>query len=258
MSSSAAVEGAVALALLDLAGATRTTAAIAAIAQRAENDFVGMPCGILDQTAAVSCTDGHALFFDVRTGTATQVPFDPATDGLEVLVIDTRANHALAGSEYADRRAGCERAAKTLGVAVLRDVSRSDSPAAFKQLPAELVPLVRHVVTENQRVLDAVDLLSAGALTDLGPLLDASHQSLRHDFRVSCRELDVAVEAARRAGALGARMTGGGFGGSAIALVELAARGSVVDAVQSAFRREGLRAPRIFGAIPSSGAGRDR
>jgi len=258
LSSSAAVECAVALALLDLAGATWTSAEVAAIAQRAENDFVGMPCGILDQTAAVSCADGHALFFDVRAGTASQVPFDPAAVGLEVLVIDTRANHSLAGSEYADRRAECERAAKTLGVAALRDVNPGGLPAAIEQLPAELVPLVRHVVTENKRVLGAVDLLSAGRLTNLGPLLDGSHDSLRHDFRVSCRELDLAVEASRRAGALGARMTGGGFGGSAIALVEFAARGTVVDAVQSAFRREGLRAPRIFGAIPSSGAGRDR
>ncbi|MGH3433045.1 MAG: galactokinase [Thermocrispum sp.] len=258
LSSSAAVECATALALLDLAGATRSHAEIAAIAQRAENDFVGMPCGILDQTASLRCTAGNALFLDVRAGTATQVPFDSAAAGLEVVVIDTRVSHSLAGSEYADRRAGCEQAARALGVAALRDITTAEMDVASRQLPPDLVPLMRHIVTENERVQQTVDLLAAGRHGATGPLLSESHESLRDDFRVSCPELDLAVAAAQDAGAWGARMTGGGFGGCAIALVETTARDRIAQTVRSAFERQGLREPRIFDAIPSAGAGRDR
>ncbi|MFO7193591.1 galactokinase [Thermocrispum agreste] len=258
LSSSAAVECATAVALLGLAGTTLPLPEIARIAQQAENDFVGMPCGILDQTASLCCTAGHVLFLDVRSGEAVQVPFDAAASGLEVLVIDTRVSHSLAESEYADRRRGCEQAAKTLGVTSLRDVSVEELGQAEAQLPAELAPLVRHVVTENDRVRRTVDHLRAGELRQIGPLLDASHESLRDDYRVSCAELDLAVTAARRAGALGARMTGGGFGGSAIALVDADAREDIAAAILAAFQKQGLRAPRIFPAIPSAGAGRDR
>lgn len=258
LSSSAAVECATALALLDLAGVTRPLPEIAEIAQRAENDFVGMPCGILDQTASLRCTSGHALYLDVRSGTARQVPFDASAAGLEVMVIDTRVHHALADSEYADRRAGCEQAAKALGVAALRDVSSAELDAVAEKLPGELTPLVRHIVTENDRVRDVVRLLTDGRLAAVGPVLDASHESLRDDYRVSSRELDIAVEAARRAGALGARMIGGGFGGSAIALVEASTRDTVAAGVRAAFQHKALREPRIFDAIPSAGAGRDR
>lgn len=258
LSSSAAIECATAIALLGLAGTDLPLPEVARVAQQAENDFVGMPCGILDQTASLRCTAGHALFLDVCSSEADHVPFDAMANGLEVLVIDTRVSHALAESEYADRRFGCERAAKALGVESLRDVSPADLAQAEEELPAELAPLVRHVVTENERVLATVRHLRAGELRSIGTFLNASHESLRDDYRVSCAELDLAVEAARQAGAIGARMTGGGFGGSAIALAEADAREAVAHAARAAFRERNLREPRIFSAVPSAGAGRDR
>ncbi|WP_116042369.1 galactokinase [Amycolatopsis palatopharyngis] len=261
LSSSAALECAVALALLGLAGQDEPDEAarveIARWAQRAENEFVGVPTGVLDQTASMCCVDGHALFLDVRSGQAEQVPFDAAAAGLRILVIDTRVKHAHSESGYGDRRKGTERAADLLGIKALRDIEAGQLDTSLAKLPEELRPLVRHVVTENERVLRTVDLLRAGRLADLGPLLDASHESLRTDYRVSATELDLAAESARAAGALGARMTGGGFGGSAIALVRETDQAAVESAVATAFEREGLRRPRMFVGIPSAGAGLD-
>ncbi|WP_232376221.1 galactokinase [Amycolatopsis aidingensis] len=260
LSSSAALECAVALALLGLAGHEDPDGArraeIARWTQRAENEFVGVPTGVLDQTASMCCVRGHALFLDVRSGDAEQVPFDAAAAGLSVLVIDTRAKHAHSESGYGDRRRGTEQAADLLGVKALRDIGPEGLAAAQHTLPEPLRPLVRHVVTENRRVLDAVELLKAGQLAEIGPLLDASHDSLRDDYQVSCLELDLAVDAARQAGALGARMTGGGFGGSAIALVREADREGIEAAVHTRFEQAGLRAPRMFVGVPSAGAGR--
>ncbi|SFQ33025.1 galactokinase [Amycolatopsis arida] len=261
LSSSAALECAVALALLGLAGRDdpddRARAEIARWAQRAENEFVGVPTGVLDQMASLCCVEGHALFLDVRTGEREQVPFDAAAAGLRVLVVDTRVKHALGDSGYGDRRRGTERAAELLGVEALRDVTPEGLPTALDAVPAKLRPLVRHVVTENERVLRTVELLADGRLVDVGPLLDASHRSLRDDYRVSAPELDLAVDAAREAGALGARMIGGGFGGSAIALVRADGQEAVEDAVTAGFARAGFRAPRIFVAVPAAGAGRE-
>jgi galactokinase len=264
LSSSHALQCAVALALLGLAGHTPDESSggpgrpeVARWVQRSENDFVGAPTGLLDQTASLCCTAKHVLFFDVRSGESQQVPFDAAQAGLAVLVIDTRASHSHSESGYGERRRGCERAAELLGLAALRDVAPEGLVDALAALPEELRPLVRHVVTENDRVLSTVTLLRAGRLADIGPLLTASHESMRHDYRISCLELDVAVEAALAAGALGARMTGGGFGGSAIALVPEDEEGAVRRAVTSAFARRSLTAPRLFTAVPSAGAGRD-
>ncbi len=263
LSSSAALECAIALALLGLAGheigaGYAERAQVAEWSHQAENRFVGVPSGVLDQTASMCCTEANVLFLDVRSGAAEQVPFDAAAEGLEVLIIDTRVNHALGDSEYGDRRRGCERAAELLGVPALRDVSTEDLPGALATLPSELGPLVRHAVTENARVLDAVDLLRASKLAEVGPLLTLSHQSLRDDYRVSCVELDVAVDAALAAGALGARMMGGGFGGSAIALVSEELRPEVERQVTAAFVGRSFTQPRLFTAIPSAGAGRDQ
>ncbi|GGI97080.1 galactokinase [Saccharopolyspora subtropica] len=264
LSSSHALECAVALALLDtVQRAPGTPAApgleeIARLVQRAENDFAGAPTGLLDQTASLSCTAAHVLFFDVRSGAGEQIPFDPRRAGLEVLVINTRAKHSHNESGYGERRRGCERAAELLEVKALRDVAGQELSAALPKLPEELRPLVRHVVTENDRVLTTVDELRRGRYAEIGPLLTASHVSLRDDYRVSCRELDLAVDSALAAGALGARMIGGGFGGSAIALVPTAQRPEIERAVQAAFAREHLAAPRLFTAVPSAGAGRDR
>ncbi|WP_053717239.1 galactokinase [Saccharothrix sp. NRRL B-16348] len=258
LSSSHALECAVALALLGLADhAADDLPRIARWVQRSENDFVGAPTGLLDQTASLCCTEAHVLFLDVRSFEAEQVPFDAAEHGLEVLVVDTRASHSHTDGGYGARRAGCEKAASILGVPALRGVDVSGLDGALARLPEELRPLVRHVVTENERVLAAVELLRTGRLAELGPLLDASHASLRDDYKVSAPELDVAVDAAKEAGALGARMTGGGFGGSAIALVPVERHDEVVRRVLAAFAGRGWTTPRTFTAVPSAGAGRD-
>ncbi|GAB2839238.1 galactokinase [Lentzea nigeriaca] len=258
LSSSHALECAVALALLDLAGVDAERPDIARWVQRSENAFVGAPTGILDQTASLCCVEAHALFYDVRSGKSEQIPFDAAASGLEVLVIDTRASHSHVDGGYGARRAGCERAAGILGVPALRDVDIAELDDALVRLPEELRPLVRHVVTENDRVLRTVDLLRAGKLADIGPLVSASHASLRDDYRVSCLELDVAVDSAMAAGALGARMIGGGFGGSAIALVPVERHDAVEQSVLAGFSSRSLTRPRLFTAVPSAGAGRDR
>lgn len=255
LSSSAALECATAGALLDLAGETRSPATVALLAQRAENDFVGMPCGVMDQFASTHAQAGHLLLLDTRSLEVEQIPFDLAAEGLELLVVDTRAPHRLVDGEYAARRRSCEEAARLLGVPALRDVD--DLDAALRALPDEtLRRRVRHVVTENGRVLDVVALLRAGDVRGIGPLLTASHVSLRDDYEVSCAELDLAVDAALAAGAHGARMTGGGFGGSAIALVEASSTAAVRDAVLAAFSDAGMTEPGFVEALPSAGSGR--
>jgi galactokinase len=251
LSSSAALECSVALALDELEGLGLDRETLTAACVRAENEIAGAPTGGMDQAAALRAIPGHALLLDCRDLSVRHVPFDPAADGLALLVIDTRAEHALVDGQYAARRATCEEAAALLGVPTLRELT--DRPGDAERALATLadqgsgsevrVKRVRHVLAEIQRVKDFVALLDQGRLRDVGPLLDASHASLRDDYEVSCVELDVAVEAARAAGALGARMTGGGFGGSAIALVEADAVDSVAAAVDAAFRDRGLRAP---------------
>ncbi len=251
LSSSHSLEVASALALLGLSERSASRSDVAKWVQVAENDFVGAPTGLLDQTASLCCTDAHVLFLDVRSGQQEQVPFDAARHGLEVLVIDTRVSHSLVESGYGERRKGCEEAARLLGVPSLRDAEGWDG------LPAHLQPLVRHVVSENRRVQDTVALLRQDRYEEIGPLLSASHASLRDDYRVSCVELDVAAATAEEAGALGARMIGGGFGGSAIALVPRQVRGEVERRVAKAFAENGFAAPRTFVAVPAAGAGRD-
>jgi galactokinase len=261
LSSSHALQCATALALLGLAGTELDTAGaptraqIATWVQRSENDFVGVPTGLLDQTASLCCVAEHALFLDVRSGRTEQIPLDPAEQGLQVLVVDTRARHSHAESGYRDRRRGCEEAAARLGVPALRDVTPDRLDGL--DLPAGLRRLVRHVVTENERVLRVVELLRAGRLAEAGPVLTESHTSLADDYQVSCPELDEAVHTALVAGALGARMTGGGFGGSAIALVRSEESKPVGAAVTAAFVRRGFAPPRLFPTVPSPGAGRD-
>jgi galactokinase len=246
----------VALAVDDLFGLRTDRSALARLAQRAENDFVGMPCGIMDQSASLLCTPGHALFLDTRDGHAEQVPLDLDAEGLALLVVDTRAPHRLVDGEYAARRCDCERGAAALGVPSLRDVGVDDLPQALARVDDTVGRRVRHVVTENARVLDVVRSLRAGRARDVGPLLTGSHASLRDDFEVTVPELDTAVEAALEAGALGARMTGGGFGGCVIALVEDHATDPVSDAVGQAFGRRGFRAPRSFVTRAAGGAER--
>ncbi|HEY5879609.1 MAG TPA: galactokinase [Nakamurella sp.] len=255
LSSSAAVECVTVLAAATLAGRRLEPLQVARIAQRAENDFVGVPCGPMDQTASAAGRDGSVLLFDTRAGTIEHIPFDPAAEGLTVLLVDTRVAHSLADGEYGRRRAACERAAEILGVPQLRDVPIGGLPAALEALPDdELRRRVRHVVTEDDRVERTVEKLRTGRTGDIGDLLTASHISLRDDYEVSCVELDVAVTAALAAGALGARMTGGGFGGSVIALVPTDRVDSVGDAVGKAFAERGFTAPVLRRVAPAAGA----
>ncbi|WP_407552420.1 galactokinase [Streptomyces sp. Pv4-95] len=256
LSSSAALEVVTALALNDLYALGLEPLRLARLAQRAENAFVGVPCGIMDQTAAACCTPGHALFLDARDLSLRQVPFDLAGEGLRLLVVDTRVKHELGDGAYAERRAGCERGARALGVSALREVPHALLPEALPKLAGEPVvqDLVRHIVTENHRVEEVVARLDAGDTRAIGPLLTEGHRSLRDDFKISCVELDLAVDTAVAAGALGARMTGGGFGGSAVVLVEEADAQRVTDAVTTAFAAAGHTAPRIFTAVPGAGA----
>ncbi|MGD9954939.1 MAG: galactokinase [Candidatus Nanopelagicales bacterium] len=252
LSSSAALECAVAGALLHLAGADLPLATVALLAQKAENDFVGVPCGVMDQFASTHGRAGHLLLLDTRSLEPRHIPFDLAAEGLTLVVIDTRAPHRLVDGEYAARRASCEQASVLLGVPSLREVD--DLGSAMARLDDDVLQSrVRHVVTENQRVLEVVALLEAGDVRATGPLLTASHESLRDDYEVSSVELDVAVDAALRAGAYGARMTGGGFGGSAIALVETASADTLKDAVRSAFADAGLDEPAFLDAVPADG-----
>jgi galactokinase len=255
LSSSAALEVATALALDGLYGLGLDAPRLAQLAQRAENAFVGVPCGIMDQMASACCTEGHALFLDTRDLSSRQVPLDLAAEGLTLLVVDTRVQHALGDGEYARRRAGCEEGARLLGVPALRDVAVDALSTELGRVDDPVTrALVRHVVTENDRVRQVIGLLDAGQVRAVGPVLTAGHASLRDDFAVSCPELDLVVDTAVAAGALGARMTGGGFGGSAIVLTEQAAADDVGKAVTEAFAAVGHREPRIFPAVPGPGA----
>ncbi|TDD30686.1 galactokinase [Actinomadura sp. KC06] len=255
LASSAALECATALALCDLHNVEIDRPALARLAQRAENEQVGMPCGLMDQSASLLCEDGRALMLDCRSGLSAQVPFDPAASGLTLLVVDTRASHALTGGEYGRRRAECEEAAALLGVAALRDVKDLAGTLGTLRDPV-LRRRVQHVVTENHRVEATVGLLRAGAVPDLGAMLNASHLSLRDQFEVSWPEADTAVDAALRAGARGGRMVGGGFGGSVIVLAPAAKAGRVRDAIAAAYAKRGWTAPEFLDAVPSGGAAR--
>jgi galactokinase len=255
LSSSAALECAALTALADLSELTIAPLARAQLARRCENAFVGAPTGLMDQAASTLCTAEHALFFDCRTFQADQVEIDLARAGLEILVVDTRTPHALVDSEYATRRATCEQACRLLGVPALRDVA--DLDAALSQLPDELMRRrVRHVLSENARVLAAAEVLRAGQVAAIAGLLDASHTSMRDDFEITVPTVDLAVETARMQGALGARMTGGGFGGCIIALVAAGDAERIASAVAAGFDHAGYRQPAWFVARPSAGAGR--
>jgi galactokinase len=256
LSSSAALECSVGLALLELhdAGLDRTRLALAA--QRAERDVVGVPTGVMDQMASLLARRGNALFLDTRSLAWEHVPLPLDAAELELVVIDTRTPRRLVAGAYAERRQACEGAAATLGVPALRDVTLEQLDAAADQVGPVAFRRARHVVTENARVLDAVRALREGRPDRLGALLDASHASLRDDFEVSSPALDTAVEAARAGGAIGARMTGGGFGGSAIALVPAAVIPDVERSVRAAFADGGLGAPDLFAVTAAARARR--
>jgi len=258
LSSSAALECATALALTSLAGVEIPRADLVTIARRAENEFVGVPTGVMDQSASLRCQAGHALLLDCRSLEVAQVPFDPVAAGAALLLVNTRARHALSDGEYGRRRAECEEAARRLGVPSLRsvtdpaDVDRLDDPVLRRR--------ARHVVADDQRVLEVVTLLRSSADVDaygeIGRLLSQAHASLRDDFEVSWPEADAAVEAMLAAGAAGARMIGGGFGGSVLALAPAASLDTVRDAVTATFAERAWTPPEFLSAAPADAARR--
>jgi galactokinase len=251
LSSSAALECATALAVDALLGLGLDRQQVRDACMHAENAYVGAPTGGLDQTASLFATASHALLLDFATGTRDQVAFDPRGAGLDLLVVDTRVSHALSDGGYGDRRADCDRAAAELGVGHLV----SADLAAVMRLPDPRIrSRARHVVSEQARVGAFVAATGAGDWTEAGALMTASHESLRDDFEVSCDELDAVVEASLGAGALGARMTGGGFGGSAIVLVPHVHRDVVRTAITDAFDRHGWEAPTVMEVEASRGA----
>jgi galactokinase len=260
LSSSAALECAVALAVRDLCAPALSADDLVDVARRAENDFVGAPTGILDQSASMLCTAGHALFLDTRDRSREQVPFDLAAAGLALLVVDTGQAHEHAGGGYGDRRRECEEAAARLGVDLLREVEDVAALAGLDDGTEQgevLLRRARHIVTEDARVLEVVATLhGTDDVRAIGPVLTAGHASLRDDFEISTDLLDLVVESALSAGAYGARMVGGGFGGSAIALVDVDRVDGVAAAVTERFGRVGAAPPRTFVAVPSAGARR--
>ncbi len=257
LSSSAAVECSVSTALDELWQLGLSKPELVLLGQRAENEAVGAPTGIMDQSASLLGERDSAVFLDCRTQHAEVVPLGLEAAGLEVLVIDTRVKHSHATGGYRERRASCELGARLLGVASLRDVAVADLPRAQQLLDDVTFRRVRHIVTENERVLQTVAALRERGPRAIGPLLDASHVSMRDDFEISVPELDLAVEMARATGAIGARMTGGGFGGAAIALVPKEQVGTVIDAVTKAFARDGFETPNCFAVRADAGARRE-
>ncbi|MGX5681941.1 galactokinase [Schumannella luteola] len=257
LSSSAAIESAVAVALNDVwqLGFDRQT--LAKVGQLAENKAVGAPTGIMDQSASLLGREDHAVFLDCRSLDSSLVPLGFAEAGLELLIIDTGVSHSHATGGYAARRASCEEGARILEVDSLRDLTVDDLPRARNLLDDETFRRVRHVVTENQRVLDTVIALRESGPLAIGELLDASHISMRDDFEISVPELDLAVETAQANGAIGARMTGGGFGGAAIALVPSAGISRIQVAVDGAFAEHGFGQPTMFTVTAAGGAARD-
>jgi galactokinase len=261
VSSSAALECAVALALCSLSGISVPRTALATLAKRAENEFVGAPTGIIDQSAALLCQEGHAMLLDCQTLETTQVPLRPAAAGISILVIDTRVTHALVSGEYAARRAECEAAALALGVPVLGPMARTDPDAALTERLADPVlrRRARHVVTDSARAMaiaralsDTEDVRSADETwRSIGSLLTEGHASLRDDFEASWPEADVTVEAVIVAGGYGAKMIGGGFGGSVLALVPDDRESEVRAVLTETYLSRGWLSPEFLDAVPS-------
>jgi galactokinase len=254
LSSSAALECSVATAMNHLFDMGYNLEDLARLTQKAENKYVGVPCGIMDQSVSLMATQGSALLLDCRDLSTKNIPFDVASSGLELLIVDTQAHHALTDGGYAERRASCESAVAKLGITSLRELTMEQLEVSRSLLTETEFVRARHAVTEMQRVLDCVDALSNSDFEKVGRLINQSHASLRDDYTVSCPELDTAVDAANSAGALGSRMVGGGFGGSAIALIQASKTRETIKAIEKAFSSKGFKAPRFFTSLPSQGA----
>ena len=254
LSSSAALECSVATAMNHLFDMGFNLEELARLTQKAENQYVGVPCGIMDQSVSLMATNGFALLLDCRDLSTRNIPFDVASHGLELLIIDTQAHHALTDGGYAERRASCESVAAKLHVKSMRELTIAQLDSSRDQLSETQYIRARHAITEMKRVLDCVEALSNGDFVNVGQLMNQSHLSLRDDYNVSCPELNTAVEASLAAGALGSRMVGGGFGGSAIALIQASKTSQTISAVEKAFADKKFKAPRFFTSLPSQGA----
>ena len=254
LSSSAAVECSMALALNDVWGAGKSAIELALIGQRAENEVVGAPTGIMDQTASMMARSDGAVLIDCKTLETTQVDLGLDEKDLIVAVIDTRVSHRHSDGGYRSRREACEKGAAIMEVESLRELEISDLPKAQELMDDVTYRRVRHIVTENQRVLQSVSALADARMDELGELLLASHASMRDDFEISITELDVAVETAMAVGAVGSRMTGGGFGGAAIAIIHKDKLKELESRVLEVFAERGFGTPRVFAVTPSQGA----
>ena len=254
LSSSAALECSVATAMNHLFDMGFNLEELARLTQKAENQYVGVPCGIMDQSVSLMATNGFALLLDCRDLSTRNIPFDVASHGLELLIIDTQAHHALTDGGYAERRASCESVAAKLHVKSMRELTITQLDSSRDLLSETEYIRARHAITEMKRVLDCVEALSSGDFVKVGQLLNQSHLSLRDDYNVSCPELNAAVEASLVAGALGSRMVGGGFGGSAIALIQASKTSETIGVVEKAFADKKFKAPRFFTSLPSQGA----
>lgn len=250
LSSSAAIESTTALALDALFNLRADRKDLAVACRRAENEFVGLQSGIMDQYASLLCEEGAALFIDCRSLEATRVPLDLEAAGLTLLVCDTRVQHGYGETGYNERRAECDRAAESLGLEELRDAREED----LERLSGKELMRARHIVTENARTLAAFEALGSGDFEEFGRLMYGSHRSMRDDFEMSTEEIDIAVEVSEDSGALGARLTGGGFGGCAISLVRAGESDALSEKIQAAFTERGYKAPAFYDFLPATGA----
>lgn len=257
LSSSAAIECSVALALNELWNLDLDRKQLVRVGQLGENMIVGVPTGIMDQAASLLGETDQAVFLDCQSFETQAIELGFAADALELLIIDTKIAHRLADGGYASRRAACEKGAAALGAKSLRGVSIADLDRASEVLDDMTFRRVRHVVTENQRVLDTVNALQLEGPRSIGKLMYESHVSMRDDFEISVDELDTAVETALRHGAIGARMTGGGFGGAAIALTPLSKISEVTNSILAEFEGLGYAKPDIFAVSAAQGAKRE-
>lgn len=257
LSSSAAIECAVGFGLNELWQLGLSRRELARAGQLGENVIVGAPTGIMDQSASLLGKLDHGVFLDCQSLEAEIIQLGFAGAGLELLIIDTKVAHRLVDGGYASRRAACEKGAEVMGVDSLRELSVADVNRAKELLDGVTYRRVRHVVTENQRVLDTVASLKIQGPQAIGKLMYASHESMRDDFEISVDELDSAVEAALAHGAIGARMTGGGFGGAAIALTPIERISEVTNAIYAEFEACGYAKPDIFAVSPADGAKRE-
>jgi galactokinase len=257
LSSSAAIECSIGLALNELWAASLNRQVLARAGQLAENEIVGAPTGIMDQSASLLGERDHAVFLDCKSLEAQSIELGFDAENLELMIIDTQVAHRLTDGGYATRRAACELGASIMNVSSLRELNVEDLSRAQELMDDVTFRRVRHIVTENTRVLETVNKLKAEGPRSIGQLLNESHDSMRDDFEISIDELDTAVDIAVRHGAIGARMTGGGFGGAAIALAPIERVSEISLAVQAEFELLGYGKPNIFAVTADQGARRD-